>query len=1181
MRDVGTIRCVSLIGSHAHGKTTLAQAMVARYGKHVQHHLQCNLETISPAAAAADAAVGGTSQVRVHTLLKGEETEDSEDDMCSVRSGPSITKRSSGKLVVDKELDPTRRRSKDEQQKTKGAAGRQETAGSDLRDSSPHRGSRVARVSRTSIMVQPPFMVQPPSPPSRVQRSSMKPSANLQQGAGSAGGSRLSRQADSAADGRPQGQHRPRVSMGLMGPTVGLMGPTASDGKTQKPALRGSNARQSARVAAIQEGLEFLRRAHEKEKKEERVGPLLYLFDTPGHPDMAAEVATALRLTDAAVLVVDTFEGLHAHARDLLRQALHERARPALFCGCLDRCLAEPRFDAAEIEASLRATVAGVNDVISSIPDELLGDVLIRPECGLAIFGSAAQGWALSLPKLAVFFSAKFGIHVEDVAKELWVGMVEDSGSAVGSLGSMLIAAAAGGSPRRRISAQSSSPMINLPSLQVSCAPEGSLHLAPPAGQPAASRPRRDAVPMRIGAPTAASQRVKTSIFRALVLEPLVQLLRALMEGDVARAVPLLESFGASHAVPLLEEDGLVGEELVRNVMRRWCSIEDVLWEVCQTRLPSPIEAQKYRAEDMYRGVADDAAAQAVRACDHEGKFVGYVSRILPMAGDRSYSLGRLFSGTVHSGMEVKVRSFGEVHRSVGALHDRRGAPEHVQHNVVVERLAVLYGDSVALLPADFCVPCGNIVALCGPDMHMLKAGVICDPRLKVALASPHRVELVARVSVAPAQPGDLPRLIQALRRLSQTDPVAVCHAEEWGEYVVAGAGPHHIAACLATLRHEAGCPVKTSLPGGSTCGMAESCSAAFRETVCAASRVPARSETLDGAYSFEASAAPLGERLCQAMGSGSLDQLGPEERSRILADRYGWSPLEGLQLWCFGPQDCGLNAVINSSAAGARGDTLGGAPGVAATRLGAAVAALGPDSYTAAVQTACQWATSEGGWCEEPLRGVRFSLRGAASTPGVLLHGGGQAIGAARRCLKWAQLDAQPHLQEPWFWIEVFCRGDMSSLDVAAVRDTLAAKGVSISETPSPCGGRCLSSELPLIELLGLKAEFEVVSGGPDDHIMPPIASSQLARWSMPGVGDRVRFSAAFAGWRPLPESGDDAWRLGATVDALRHWRQLDTLSQNAVGHRPLSLSEVLDDDLADVIVRMPLSETISKMSW
>lgn len=48
-------------------------------------------------------------------------------------------------------------------------------------------------------------------------------------------------------------------------------------------------------------------------------------------------------------------------------------------------------------------------------------------------------------------------------------------------------------------------------------------------------------------------------------------------------------------------------------------------------------------------------------------------------------------------------------------------------------------------------------------------------------------VSPVVRVAVEAKNPGDLPKLVEGLKRLAKSDPMVQCSIEESGEHIVAG----------------------------------------------------------------------------------------------------------------------------------------------------------------------------------------------------------------------------------------------------------------------------------------------------------------------------------------------------------------------------------------------------------
>merc|ERR1712166_1704617 len=239
------------------------------------------------------------------------------------------------------------------------------------------------------------------------------------------------------------------------------------------------------------------------------------------------------------------------------------------------------------------------------------------------------------------------------------------------------------------------------------------------------------------------------------------------------------------------DDRALTSKPLMKRTMQIWINAAETLLSMIVTKLPSPVEAQKYRVENLYEGPMDDAAAKAIRACDKDGGLMMYVSKMVPTSDKgRFYAFGRVFSGTIATGQKVRIQG----------PHYKPGCKEDLSLKSI-QRTILMMGRTTEQI-AD--VPCGNTVALVGVDAYLVKTGTITtieDAHNIVPMK--YSVSPVVKVAVKPKDGKDLPKLVEGLKKLSKSDPLVVCSTEESGEHIIAGCGELHVEICLKDLRDE------------------------------------------------------------------------------------------------------------------------------------------------------------------------------------------------------------------------------------------------------------------------------------------------------------------------------------------------------------------------------------------
>ena len=146
---------------------------------------------------------------------------------------------------------------------------------------------------------------------------------------------------------------------------------------------------------------------------------LVNALDTPGHIDFADERTAALRLADAAVVVVDIAEGLQVSGERALRQAVRLGLRVMLVIAKLDRLIVELRLPPADAYHRLVHAIEEVNDVLRSTGYR---HKLLSPAHNNVCFASPAHDYVFSLRSFAKLYCDRSPtpLSYASFARKLW-----------------------------------------------------------------------------------------------------------------------------------------------------------------------------------------------------------------------------------------------------------------------------------------------------------------------------------------------------------------------------------------------------------------------------------------------------------------------------------------------------------------------------------------------------------------------------------------------------------------------------------------------------------------------------------------------------------------------------------------------------------------------------------------
>eukprot|EP00092_Neocalanus_flemingeri_P022538 GFUD01024440.1.p1 GENE.GFUD01024440.1~~GFUD01024440.1.p1 ORF type:complete len:895 (+),score=199.65 GFUD01024440.1:120-2687(+) len=718
--------------------------------------------------------------------------------------------------------------------------------------------------------------------------------------------------------------------------------------------------------------LEFIKQ--DRAKKPDgtlETGFLINLIDSPGHVDFSSEVTAALRVTDGALVVVDCVSGVCVQTETVLRQAIAERIRPILFMNKMDRALLELQLEQEELYQTFQRIVENVNVIVATYCDDEgpMGIVRVDVNNGSVGFGSGLHGWAFTLKQFAEMYASKFGVDVDKMMKKLW----------------------------------------------------GESFFNPKTKKWSKTKDEAN----------------KRS-FCMYVLDPIYMVFDAIMNFKKEQTEKLLTKLTTASGkmvkdVLKNEEKEMEGKPLMKAVMRNWLPAGEAMFQMIVIHLPSPVTAQKYRAELLYEGPHDDLACMGIKNCDSTAPLMMYISKMVPTSDKgRFYAFGRVFSGKIGTGMKARIMGPNYVPGKKEDLYEKS-----------IQRTILMMGGRVEAIED---VPAGNICGLVGVDQFLVKTGTITTFKeahnMKVMKFS---VSPVVRVAVEPKNPADLPKLVEGLKRLSKSDPMVQCFIEESGEHIIAGAGELHLEICLKDLEEDhAQIPLKKSDPVVS-----------YRETVSEESDRMCLSKSPNKHNRLFMKAVPMPDGLAEDIDDGKVNPRDDFKiRGRYLADTYEYDITEARKIWCFGPDTNGPNLMIDCT-------------------KGVQYLNEIKDSVVAGFQ----WASKEGVLCDENLRAARFNLYDVALHADAIHRGGGQIIPTARRVLYACMLTAEPRLMEPVYQVEIQCPENA----VGGIYGVLNRRRGHVTEEAQTPGTPMfvVKAYLPVNESFGFTADLRSNTGG------------------------------------------------------------------------------------------------------
>ncbi|MEK6875489.1 MAG: elongation factor EF-2 [Nanoarchaeota archaeon] len=307
------------------------------------------------------------------------------------------------------------------------------------------------------------------------------------------------------------------------------------------------------------------------------------------------------------------------------------------------------------------------------------------------------------------------------------------------------------------------------------------------------------------------------------------------------------------------------GEEDRKEWFWKNAPLYEVLLDMVVKHLPSPVEAQKYRIPKIWRGELDSELGKSLLHCDANGKPAFVITRIViePRSG-KEVSAGRLFSGTLKTGMEVYLNLAKQKQKIQQILIYNGVKPEQIDE-----------------------IGAGNVVAISGVTGEAGES-ITLEPETPFEELK-HIFEPVITKAIEVTKTSDLPKLVEILRKVAKEDPsIKVEINEQTGESLISGMGELHLEIIENRIKTEKGLSVKTSPP-----------IVVYRETVIKESSTQ-EGRSPNKHNSFFIQVEPLENELYNAIKTGEIPEGRIKKKNEELSKKLaglGWSGEEIRQL--------------------------------------------------------------------------------------------------------------------------------------------------------------------------------------------------------------------------------------------------------------------------------------------
>ena len=744
---------------------------------------------------------------------------------------------------------------------------------------------------------------------------------------------------------------------------------------------------------------------------------LLNVIDTPGHVNFRDEADVGARMSDGVVIVIDAVMGgtecLRRQIQHLVSIQRFDPSHMILVISQMDRLVLELRLPPSDAYFKLRFMIDELNGWISEITGHK--SRVFRPELGNVLFASGKFKFVFSLPSFA---------------RTMYIDPVR-----------------AGGSPYLLISGFPTASIPEEADVLAKCL-WGDIYCDRSGGGSFSKNPNEEG---------------KRS-FIQFVLEPFYKILSACVSEDKNA----LSQIGVWLPNSVWETNA---ETVITAVMEQMfpegvAPFIDAVTEF----IPNAKEGSQAKVRRTYTGSLLSEAGKGMLSCSSEAVLMVHCAKSMHVPDCTDFVvLGRVFSGTIRVGSKIKVLPESYSFRT----------GETVSQTTTVEALYIPGGRY--WVPTE-SVPAGNWVLIGG--VSETKSCTLTDDFFEPNANEPEEEEdknaieifkpldfsnsALMKIACEPLHPSDLPRMVEALRKVARAYPQLVVKVEETGEHILMGTGELYLDCVLHDVRKLYGgdmlLEIRLSDPV-----------VVFNETILEASQFQCSAASPNKLNAISFIAEPLNGLEISSLSSIPPHPEDPQlylsreefylsskfkkERQTFLTEKCEWDVLAARNLWAFGPDwEHGSNVLLN--------DTLPDQVSKEELR-----------SIRDAVVQGFQWATREGPLVEEPIRNCKLKLLDVVLNSSEIARGQGQLVPAVCRSVYASVLTASPRLMEPVCMVEM----DVYSDAVQAVMTVLSKRrGHIVKDTPKPATPfTTILAYIPLMDSFGFETDLRLHTRG------------------------------------------------------------------------------------------------------